>query len=178
MCVLNSWPWGMAARKYLDFSWTFILSTQVGGCESGYWECRRFGLFSGLSIWDGTLGWACDGFILLFPNVIHIKAFECQGVCFLSMRYLEQDTHKWLCSSGVIILYCNLQATVRARGEKSLWWHSNNRKQVSRDVEHVFLLLKIHMPWSLPGILFYKAYGLADKMISDLETWTDNFGDK
>lgn len=53
-----------------------------------------------------------------------------------------------------------------------------NRKQVSRDVRHVIVLLKIHMPWSLPGVLFYKAYGLTDKMISDLETWTDNFGDK
>lgn len=29
--------------------------------------------------------------------------------------------------------------------------------------------------WSRPGILFYKASGLAAKMIFDLETWTDNF---
>lgn len=53
-----------------------------------------------------------------------------------------------------------------------------HRKQVSGDVQHVIVLLKIHMPWSLPGVLFYKAYGLTDKMISDLETWTDNCGDK
>lgn len=45
-----------------------------------------------------------------------------------------------------------------------------NRKQVSRDVQRGIVLLKIHMPRSLPGVLFYKAYGLPDKMISDLET--------
>lgn len=33
-------------------------------------------------------------------------------------------------------------------------------------------------PWSRPGILFYKASASADKMIFDLETWTDNFVDK
>lgn len=33
-------------------------------------------------------------------------------------------------------------------------------------------------PWSRPGILFYKASASADKMIFDLETWTDTFVDK
>lgn len=45
-----------------------------------------------------------------------------------------------------------------------------NRQQASRDVQCGIVLLKIHMPRSLPGVLFYKAYGLPDKMISDLET--------
>lgn len=81
--------------------------------------------------------------------------------------------------TGGFLSRSDLQTTVRARGE-NLFCSTViiNRKQECRDVQHVTVLLKIHMPWSLPGVLFYKAYGLTDKMISDLETWTDNFGDK
>lgn len=80
-------------------------------------------------------------------------------------------------TGGFLSAICRLQS---GQEDKSLFCSivMTNKKQVWGDVQHVTVLLKIHMPWSLPGVLFYKAYGLTDKMIPDLETWTDNSGDK